>query len=99
MPYYFILQYFVLTMIWFTLSRDASYTTQPLELLNDLGFDNSKHHKVFTRVSDATSGLNPSVSDGSNSSDNHHNNVYENGDTVGMMSPNANTDGNALDHN
>lgn len=81
------------------MSRDASYTTQPLELLNDLGFDNSKHHKVFTRVSDATSGLNPSVSDGSNSSDNHHNNVYENGDTVGMMSPNANTDGNALDHN
>ncbi|CAI9767436.1 unnamed protein product [Fraxinus pennsylvanica] len=79
--------------------RDALYTTQPLELLNDLGFDNSKHHKVFTRVPDATSGLNPSVSGGSNASDNHHNNVYENGDTVGVMSPNASTDGNALDHN
>lgn len=27
--------------------RDASYTTQPLELLNDLGFGNSKNHTVL----------------------------------------------------
>ncbi|KAL2555467.1 HOPM interactor 7 [Forsythia ovata] len=79
--------------------RDASYATQPLELLNDLGFDNSKHHKIFTRVSDTASGVNPSVSGGSNVSDNHHNNAHENGDTVGMMSPNASIDGYALDHN
>ncbi|KAL3654009.1 Brefeldin A-inhibited guanine nucleotide-exchange protein 5 [Castilleja foliolosa] len=29
--------------------RDASYTTQPLELLNDLGFENRKHHKIPLR--------------------------------------------------
>lgn len=29
------------------MSRDASYTTQPLELLNDLGFGNSKNHTVL----------------------------------------------------
>lgn len=29
--------------------RDASYTTQPLELLNDLGFDNPKNTIVLTR--------------------------------------------------
>ncbi|KAK6156433.1 hypothetical protein DH2020_010681 [Rehmannia glutinosa] len=26
--------------------RDASYATQPLELLNDLGFENRKHHQM-----------------------------------------------------
>ncbi|GFP95753.1 brefeldin a-inhibited guanine nucleotide-exchange protein 5 [Phtheirospermum japonicum] len=29
--------------------RDASYTTQPLELLNDLGFENRKPHKISSR--------------------------------------------------
>ncbi|KAK4433109.1 Brefeldin A-inhibited guanine nucleotide-exchange protein 5 [Sesamum alatum] len=28
--------------------RDASYTTQPLELLNDLGFENDKHHNILS---------------------------------------------------
>ncbi|CAA2998750.1 brefeldin A-inhibited guanine nucleotide-exchange 5 [Olea europaea subsp. europaea] len=79
--------------------RDASYTTQPLELLNDLGFDNSKHHKIFARVSDAAFGVNPSLSSGSNASDNNHNNIFENGDTVGIMSSNASINNNSLDHN
>uniref|UniRef100_A0A0K8R4C3 Putative guanine nucleotide exchange factor n=1 Tax=Ixodes ricinus TaxID=34613 RepID=A0A0K8R4C3_IXORI len=29
--------------------RDASYTTQPLELLNDLGFEETKHHTILSR--------------------------------------------------
>ncbi|CAA0841110.1 HOPM interactor 7 [Striga hermonthica] len=29
--------------------RDASYTTQPLELLNDLGFEKTKHHTILSR--------------------------------------------------
>ncbi|KAL6565292.1 hypothetical protein OROGR_002243 [Orobanche gracilis] len=29
--------------------RDASYTTQPLELLNDLGFESTKHNEVLSR--------------------------------------------------
>ncbi|KAL0322245.1 UNVERIFIED_CONTAM: Brefeldin A-inhibited guanine nucleotide-exchange protein 5 [Sesamum calycinum] len=28
--------------------KDASYTTQPLELLNDLGFENDKHHNILS---------------------------------------------------
>ncbi|KAL0302961.1 UNVERIFIED_CONTAM: Brefeldin A-inhibited guanine nucleotide-exchange protein 5, partial [Sesamum radiatum] len=28
--------------------KDASYTTQPLELLNDLGFENHKHHNILS---------------------------------------------------
>lgn len=30
-----------------TTCRDASYTTQPLELLNDLGFENHKNHSLL----------------------------------------------------
>ncbi|KAL6580182.1 Brefeldin A-inhibited guanine nucleotide-exchange protein 5 [Orobanche minor] len=33
--------------------RDASYTTQPLELLNNLGFENTKHHNVLIRDLDS----------------------------------------------
>lgn len=39
--------------LWYSWSivctRNASYATQPLELLNDLGFENSKHHTVLVR--------------------------------------------------
>ncbi|KAL2227840.1 UNVERIFIED_CONTAM: Brefeldin A-inhibited guanine nucleotide-exchange protein 5 [Sesamum indicum] len=28
--------------------KDASYTTQPLELLNNLGFENDKHHNILS---------------------------------------------------
>ncbi|CAI9090751.1 OLC1v1025581C1 [Oldenlandia corymbosa var. corymbosa] len=36
--------------------RDATYTTQPLELLNDLGLENSRHQMVSTRNLDGVSG-------------------------------------------
>ncbi|KAI3470391.1 hypothetical protein Pfo_027054 [Paulownia fortunei] len=71
--------------------RDASYTTQPLELLNNLGFENTKHHKVLTRDLDSPS----PVAVGSDLSYNHHDTVYENGNTVGI---DASVDGIA-DHN
>ncbi|XP_020095997.1 brefeldin A-inhibited guanine nucleotide-exchange protein 5 [Ananas comosus] len=34
--------------------RDASYTTQPLELLNSLGFENSKNQQVLSKDADAS---------------------------------------------
>ncbi|PIN05244.1 Guanine nucleotide exchange factor [Handroanthus impetiginosus] len=42
--------------------RDASYTTQPLELLNDLGFENRKQHKILSRDSDSPSPLSGDLS-------------------------------------
>ncbi|KAK6144909.1 hypothetical protein DH2020_021729 [Rehmannia glutinosa] len=70
--------------------RDASYTTQPLELLNNLGFENTKHHKVLTRDLDSPS----PVVVGGDLSYNRQDTVYENGNTV-----DASVDGIALDHN
>lgn len=59
-------------------TRDASYTTQPLELLNNLGFENTKHHNILIRDLDSPS----RVPAGSYLS-NHHDTVYENGSIVG----------------
>lgn len=73
------------------LGRDASYTTQPLELLNNLGFESNKHHAVLARDLDSPS----RVPAGSDLSQNHHDTVYENGNTVGIDSS---VDG-PLDHN
>ncbi|KAL3650082.1 Brefeldin A-inhibited guanine nucleotide-exchange protein 5 [Castilleja foliolosa] len=69
--------------------RDASYTTQPLELLNNLGFENTKHHKALTRILDSSE----SVAIGS---DNNHNTVYENGNKAQTE---VGLDGIALDDN
>ncbi|KAL0340813.1 UNVERIFIED_CONTAM: Brefeldin A-inhibited guanine nucleotide-exchange protein 5 [Sesamum radiatum] len=70
--------------------RDASYTTQPLELLNDLGFDNTKHRKVLTRDLNSPS----PVAVGRDLSYKCNDNFYENGSTVGI-----DEDGIALHHN
>ncbi|KAG1347145.1 brefeldin A-inhibited guanine nucleotide-exchange protein 5 [Cocos nucifera] len=40
--------------------RDASYTTQPLELLNSLGFENSKNQTVLSKYSDDNRDSSPS---------------------------------------
>ncbi|XP_047972872.1 brefeldin A-inhibited guanine nucleotide-exchange protein 5 [Salvia hispanica] len=58
--------------------RDASYTTQPLELLNNVGFENTKHHNVLIRDLDSPS----RVPLGTYLS-NHHGTVYENGSMMG----------------
>lgn len=36
--------------------RDATYTTQPLELLNALGFENLKNHTALTKESEVNMG-------------------------------------------
>ncbi|KAL9165509.1 hypothetical protein ABFS82_06G175400 [Erythranthe guttata] len=72
--------------------RDASYTTQPLELLSNLGFESNKHHKVLARDLDNAS----PVASGGNFSYSRQDTVYENGNTVGI---DTNINGNALDHN
>lgn len=73
------------------LARDASYTTQPLELLNSLGFESNKNRTMLARDLDSPS----RVSAGSDLSHNHLDTVYENGNTVGI---DAGADG-PLDHN
>lgn len=75
--------------------RDASYTTQPLELLNNLGFENTKQHKAFTRDLD-----NPSpTAGGSELSYNRQQPFHENGNTIARASLIASVDGNGLDNN
>ncbi|CAA0821230.1 HOPM interactor 7 [Striga hermonthica] len=69
--------------------RDATYATQPLELLNNLGFENAKHHKTLTRDLDSPASV-------ATCSDNHQGTVYENGITVQKE---ANVDGIVVDVN
>ncbi|KAF8388657.1 hypothetical protein HHK36_025337 [Tetracentron sinense] len=60
--------------------RDASYTTQPLELLNSFGFENSKSHSVLTRDSEFNTGGSPSLRSVDNGRvDNHQFDSGENG--------------------
>lgn len=53
------------------LSRDASYTTQPLELLNAFGYENPQTHTMVTGDVELTSGGTPKLVD-SEPLDNRH---------------------------
>ncbi|CAK9161195.1 unnamed protein product [Ilex paraguariensis] len=68
--------------------RDASYTTQPLELLNSLGFENHKHHRTLERNLEVSTGDSPSLMCVDSN----------NGTTFAMASPNTGTDGNTRNH-
>lgn len=46
------------------LSRDASYTTQPLELLNAFGYENPQNHTIVTGDVELTTGDTPMSVDG-----------------------------------
>ncbi|KAM7505722.1 hypothetical protein LguiB_004626 [Lonicera macranthoides] len=60
--------------------RDASYTTQPLELLNDLGFENPNNQIQLKR--DVTTGDSPSLrSVNSEPSDNHQHTASDTAET------------------
>ncbi|XP_058108815.1 brefeldin A-inhibited guanine nucleotide-exchange protein 5 [Magnolia sinica] len=59
--------------------RDASYTTQPLELLNSLGFDNAKSHVVLNKHSAVNSGDSPSMKSGDSGRLDNRRVDYENG--------------------
>uniref|UniRef100_A0A5B6ZVK9 Putative brefeldin A-inhibited guanine nucleotide-exchange protein 5 n=1 Tax=Davidia involucrata TaxID=16924 RepID=A0A5B6ZVK9_DAVIN len=62
--------------------RDASYTTQPLELLNTLGFENPTNHRLLTRDLEVNTGVSPSLKPVDNEPiDNHQHNASDNGKT------------------
>ncbi|KAJ7955363.1 Brefeldin A-inhibited guanine nucleotide-exchange protein like [Quillaja saponaria] len=66
--------------------RDATYTTQPLELLNDLGFDKLKNQGGLVRDSEVNAGDNGTV-------DNHQFDIGENGKVSSLAYSNTNADG------
>ncbi|RVW77012.1 Brefeldin A-inhibited guanine nucleotide-exchange protein 5 [Vitis vinifera] len=74
--------------------RDASYTTQPLELLNALGFENPKNHAVLARDSEINKGVSPSPKSVDNIQvDDHQFDVRDNGKTSPLASPSIVSDG------
>ncbi|KAI9192745.1 hypothetical protein LWI28_027306 [Acer negundo] len=64
--------------------RDASYTTQPLELLNALGFENPKNLTVSIRDSEVNAG----------ELDNYHSGVSDNATVSPLASPSIAADNN-----
>ena len=70
-------------------ARDASYTTQPLELLNALGFETPKNHGVLTRDFELSTGDSPSLKSVEN----------DNGDTYSLASLNIGIDGTVKNRN
>ncbi|KAL3523231.1 hypothetical protein ACH5RR_016065 [Cinchona calisaya] len=73
--------------------RDAIYTTQPLELLNDLGLDNSRNHTALTRSLEVISGDSPTTLSADNGLlDNHKHHASDSGITYSMASTNAGDD-------
>ncbi|KAK2645141.1 hypothetical protein Ddye_020336 [Dipteronia dyeriana] len=64
--------------------RDASYTTQPLELLNALGFESPKNLTVSIRDSEVSAG----------DVDNHHSGVSDNETVSPLASPSISADNN-----
>lgn len=68
--------------------RDASYTTQPVELLNALGFENSKNHRVSSRDFERSTSDVPSLKTVENEAIGHHQHVFNDvGDTYALASP------------
>lgn len=76
----------LLLIIFVLITRDASYTTQPLELLNALGFENLKNNGGLIRDLEVDLGDSTSV-------DNHQ---YDSSDNGAPRTPNATV---LMDHN
>lgn len=73
--------------------RDAIYTTQPLELLNETGLENSRHQTALTRNLEVISGDAPTTpSANSGPLDNHQRNGSDSGNTYSMAFTNAGDD-------
>lgn len=49
LPIFFYFSLFIYLLLLISLVRDASYTTQPLELLNSLGFQKSNNQQLLSR--------------------------------------------------
>ncbi|CAJ2650059.1 brefeldin A-inhibited guanine nucleotide-exchange protein 5 isoform X3 [Trifolium pratense] len=74
--------------------RDASYTTQPLELLNALSFENVRNHGGITRDSEANAGDSVTIKSIDNESvGDHQLDASSNGRLSPLASSNANADG------
>ncbi|XP_059634656.1 brefeldin A-inhibited guanine nucleotide-exchange protein 5 isoform X2 [Cornus florida] len=69
--------------------RDASYTTQPLELLNALGFESPANRTVLTRDLEFSTGDSPKIKPVDNESlDNYQHRLSDNGNTY-ALAPNT----------
>lgn len=76
------------------MARDASYTTQPVELLNALGFENSKNHSVSSRDFEISTSDVPSLKSDENEAIGHHQRMVNDvGDTYALASPDIGMDG------
>ena len=81
-------------------NRDATYTTQPLELLNALGFENPKNHALLAGDSEISKGVSPSPKSVDNIQvDNHQFDVTDNGKTYSLASPSIVSDGTIRNRN
>lgn len=84
-------------------NRDASYTTQPLELLNALGFENPKNHAALNRDSEINKEVSPyPKSVDTIQGDNHRFNFSDNGNSSPIVSDGTIQNINAsvvVDHN
>ena len=74
-------------------SRDASYTTQPLELLNALSFENLRNHAGIIRDSEANAGDNVTIKPIGNEVGDHQLDVNDNGKLSPLVSSSTNADG------
>lgn len=80
--------------------RDASYTTQPLELLNDLDLENSRHSSFLTRNLEFKSGDQPSgISRDSGLSDANLHTSIDNGHVTDDGAAPSPTVAGRMDHN
>ncbi|WJX96402.1 Brefeldin A-inhibited guanine nucleotide-exchange protein 5 [Trifolium repens] len=74
--------------------RDASYTTQPLELLNALSFENVRNHGGIVRDSEANAGDSVTIKSIDNEAvGDHQLDASSNGRLSPLASSNANADG------
>lgn len=75
-------------------SRDASYTTQPLELLNALSFENLRYHEGIIRDSEANAADSVTVKSIDNEVvGDHQLDINSNRKLSPLASSNANADG------
>lgn len=73
--------------------RDAVYTTQPRELLNDPSFENGKHRKVLSGNLDSGAPISGDILSY------NHDAIHTNGSAMGTASFKTNGDENAPEHN
>lgn len=91
----------LLLISFFFITRDATYTTQPLELLNALGFENLENNGVLIRDSEIDASDSPSLKPDYEDVDNHQFDSSANGKVPALASPSSSVPNAATstDHN